>query len=66
MEVIHRYTVVSEMACLRQTHGQKPRLQLQEDTDDLFVRKTLLRGDVLMWLMKKLLTSHCINQRGAP
>ncbi|HBX7695090.1 TPA: hypothetical protein MIG27_23370 [Klebsiella pneumoniae] len=28
-------------------------------------RKTLLHGDVLMWLMKTLLTSRCINQRGA-
>ncbi|MBU9815917.1 DUF4942 domain-containing protein, partial [Rahnella sp. C60] len=38
---------------------------LAEDTDDLFVGKTLLHGDVLMWLMKTLLTSWCINQRGA-
>ncbi|MBQ5008331.1 hypothetical protein, partial [Klebsiella pneumoniae] len=30
-----------------------------------FVGKTLLHGDVLMWLMKTLLTSRCINQRGA-
>ncbi|WP_220385842.1 hypothetical protein, partial [Klebsiella pneumoniae] len=29
------------------------------------VGKTLLHGDVLMWLMKTLLTSWCINQRGA-
>ena len=36
-----------------------------ENTDDLFVGKTLLRGDVLMWLMKTLLTSGCTNQRGA-
>ncbi|WP_419720878.1 hypothetical protein, partial [Pantoea dispersa] len=35
------------------------------NTDDLFVGKTLLHGDVLMWLMKTLLTSRCINQRGA-
>ncbi|MEH9123097.1 hypothetical protein RAF57_27840, partial [Klebsiella pneumoniae] len=34
-------------------------------TDDLFVGKTLLHGDVLMWLMKTLLTSRCINQRGS-
>ncbi|WP_237764763.1 DUF932 domain-containing protein, partial [Enterobacter hormaechei] len=27
--------------------------------------KTLLHGDVLMWLMKTLLTSGCTNQRGA-
>ncbi|WP_218569132.1 hypothetical protein, partial [Klebsiella quasipneumoniae] len=38
---------------------------LTENTDDLFVGKTLLHGDVLMWLMKTLLTSRCINQRGA-
>ncbi|MGF6439150.1 hypothetical protein ABIC80_004850, partial [Kosakonia sp. 1610] len=30
-----------------------------------FVGKTLLHGDVLMWLVKTLLTSVCINQRGA-
>ncbi|TPD60096.1 hypothetical protein FJP64_21865, partial [Kosakonia cowanii] len=36
-----------------------------KNTDDLFVGKTLLHGDVLMWLMKTLLTSRCINQRGA-
>ncbi|WP_337064158.1 hypothetical protein, partial [Raoultella ornithinolytica] len=35
------------------------------NTDDLFVGKTLLHGDVLMWLMKTLLTSRCVNQRGA-
>ncbi len=27
-------------------------LGLAENTDDLFVGKTLLHGDVLMWLMK--------------
>ncbi|MQB56245.1 hypothetical protein DXU84_25080, partial [Rahnella sp. RcJ3] len=42
-----------------------PGFSLAEDTDDLFVGKTLLHGDVLMWLMKTLLTSWCINQRGA-
>ncbi|EFF9605445.1 hypothetical protein J7A65_004884 [Escherichia coli] len=31
----------------------------------MFVGKTLLHGGVLMWLMKTLLTSRCINQRGA-
>ncbi|MDD8637362.1 hypothetical protein LAX19_23085, partial [Escherichia coli] len=36
-----------------------------ENTDDLFVGKTLLHGDLLMWLMKTLLTSGCTNQRGA-
>ncbi|WP_404677110.1 hypothetical protein, partial [Raoultella ornithinolytica] len=35
------------------------------NTDDLLVGKTLLHGDVLMWLMKTLLTSGCTNQRGA-
>ncbi|MGS3602982.1 hypothetical protein, partial [Klebsiella pneumoniae] len=38
---------------------------LTEVTDDLFDGKTLLHGDVLMWLMKTLLTSGCINQGGA-
>ncbi|WP_234014390.1 hypothetical protein, partial [Cronobacter dublinensis] len=38
---------------------------LSENTDDMFFGKTLLHGDVLMWLMKTLLTSRCINQRGA-
>ncbi|PBU62555.1 hypothetical protein C6X66_22595, partial [Escherichia coli] len=38
---------------------------LAENTDDLFVGKTLLHGSVLMWFMKTLLTSRCINQRGA-
>lgn len=27
-------------------------LGIAENTDDLFVGKTLLHGDVLMWLMK--------------
>lgn len=45
--------------------GKNPGFSLAEDTDDLFVGKTLLHGDVLMWLMKTLLTSVCINQRGA-
>ena len=45
--------------------GRNPGSSLAEDTDDLFVGKTLLYGDVLMWLMKTLLTSRCINQRGA-
>ncbi|MBY7152338.1 hypothetical protein K4X47_23945, partial [Enterobacter hormaechei] len=38
---------------------------LAENTDDLLVGKTLLHGGVLMWLMKTLLTSRCVNQRGA-
>ncbi|WP_261426170.1 terminase small subunit, partial [Serratia proteamaculans] len=36
-----------------------------ENTDYLLVGKTLLHGDILMWLMKTLLTSGCTNQRGA-
>ncbi|RXI18657.1 hypothetical protein DOD04_11830, partial [Klebsiella michiganensis] len=38
---------------------------LTENTDDLFVGKTLLHRDALTLLMKTLLTSRCINQRGA-
>jgi hypothetical protein len=38
---------------------------LAEDTDDLFVGKTLLHGDVLMWLMKTLLTSGVLINGGA-
>ncbi|ASM19914.1 hypothetical protein BVG90_21655 [Serratia marcescens] len=45
--------------------GRNPGFSLAENTDDLFVGKTLLHGDVLMWLMKTLLTSGCVNQRGA-
>ncbi|WP_223820763.1 hypothetical protein, partial [Pantoea sp. VH_25] len=45
--------------------GRNPGFSLAKNTDDLFVGKTLLHGDVLMWLMKTLLTSWCINQRGA-
>jgi hypothetical protein len=45
--------------------GRHPGFSLAEDTDDLFVGKTLLHGDVLMWLMKTLLRTVCINQRGA-
>ena len=45
--------------------GGYPIFGFAENTDDLFVGKTLLHGDVLMWLMKTLLTSRCINQRGA-
>lgn len=44
--------------------GRNPGFGLAEDTDDLFVRKTLLHGNVLMWLMKTLLTAVYINQRG--
>lgn len=44
---------------------QYPSFGFAENTDDLFVGKTLLHGDVLMWLMKTLLTSGCTNQRGA-
>ena len=45
--------------------GRNPGFGFAENTDDLFVGKTLLHGDVLMWLMKTLLTSGCTNQRGA-
>lgn len=45
--------------------GRNPGFSLAKDTDDLFVGKTLLHGDVLTWLMKTLLTSRCVNQRGA-
>ncbi|QCW52943.1 hypothetical protein FGF61_01535 (plasmid) [Citrobacter freundii] len=45
--------------------GRNSGFRFAENTDDLFVGKTLLHGDVLMWLMKTLLTSGCINQRGA-
>jgi mannose-6-phosphate isomerase len=39
--------------------GGYPSFGFAENTDDLFVGKTLLHGDVLMWLMKTLLTSGC-------
>jgi hypothetical protein len=52
------------MACLRQSSRANAGFGLAENTYDLFVGKTLLHGDVLMWLMKTLLTSRCINQRG--
>ncbi|KHT40029.1 hypothetical protein RD02_14775 [Pectobacterium brasiliense] len=45
--------------------GGNTRLGFAKNIDDLFVGKTLLHGVVLMWLMKTLLTSRCINQRGA-
>lgn len=45
--------------------GRNPSFSFAEDTDDLFVGKTLLHRDVLMWLKKTLLTSRFINQRGA-
>ncbi|ATM40499.1 hypothetical protein EOL11_09680 [Klebsiella pneumoniae] len=45
--------------------GKNAGFGLSKNTDDLFVGKTLLHGDVLMWLMKTLLTSGCTNQRGA-
>lgn len=41
--------------------GRNPGFSFAEDTDDLFVGKTLLHGDVLMWLMKTLLTLRCID-----
>ena len=45
--------------------GRNPGFGLAENTDDLFLGKTRLHGDVLMWLMNTLLTSRCVNQRGA-
>ena len=45
--------------------GRYPGFSLAENTDDLFVGKTLLHGDVLTLQMKTLLTSGCTNQRGA-
>ncbi|TDL50796.1 hypothetical protein E2R52_17695 [Pantoea ananatis] len=45
--------------------GRNSGFSLAENTDDLFIGKTLLHVDVLMWLMKTLLTSRCVNQRGA-
>lgn len=41
--------------------GGCPGFGLAENTDALFVGKMLLRGDVLMWLMKILLTSGHTN-----
>jgi mannose-6-phosphate isomerase len=37
--------------------GGYPSFGFAENTDDLFVGKTLLHGDVLMWLMKNITTS---------
>lgn len=45
--------------------GRKPGFSLAEDTDNLFVGKTLLDRDGLMSLMKTLLTVGCIKQRQA-
>ncbi|EBO3477158.1 hypothetical protein ADU13_04455 [Salmonella enterica subsp. enterica serovar Paratyphi B] len=45
--------------------GKNSRFSFAEDTDDLFVGKTLLHYDVLMLLMKTLLTSVYVNQSGA-
>jgi mannose-6-phosphate isomerase len=50
------------MACL---WAEIPASAFAKNANDLFVGKTLLHGDVLMWLMKTLLTSRCINQRRA-
>ena len=38
--------------------GRNPDFGLSENTDDLFVGKTLLHEDVLMWLMRTLLTGY--------
>jgi len=44
--------------------GRNPGFGLAEGTDDLFVGKTLLPGDFLMYFFKKLLAIRYINQRG--
>jgi len=43
--------------------GRNSGFGFAKNTDDLFVGKTLLNGGVLMWLMKTILTSRCVNQR---
>ncbi|HAI06361.1 MAG TPA: hypothetical protein DCM39_11580 [Pantoea sp.] len=45
--------------------GRTPGFSLPGNTVGLLVGKTLLHGDVLMWLRKTLLTSGCTNHRGA-
>lgn len=45
--------------------GRNPGFCFAENTDDLFVEKSLLLGGVLMWRMKTLLISRYINQRGS-
>nr|WP_024966748.1 polyprenyl synthetase family protein [Pantoea sp. IMH] len=45
--------------------GGNTGFSLAQDAEDLFIGKSLLHGDVLTLLMKTLLTSRCINQRGA-
>ncbi len=45
--------------------GRKPGYGFSKDAGDLFVGKKLLHGNVLMLLKKTLLTSRCINKRGA-
>lgn len=58
-------TLFQLSALQRIEYLEYPSFGFAENTDDLFVGKTLLHGDVLMWLMKTLLTSGCTNQRGA-
>ena len=55
-DLTHHFVPVDCIACT---------LEFVDHTDDLFVRKTLLHGDVPTLLMKTLLTSRCGNQRGA-
>ncbi|PLJ07597.1 hypothetical protein B6J59_24395 [Klebsiella pneumoniae] len=43
--------------------GRNPGLCLTENTDDLFIGKSLLHGDVLMWLMNTLLILVYVNKR---
>ena len=55
-DLTHHFVPVDCIACT---------LEFVDHTDDLFVGKTLLHGDVPTLLMKTLLTSWCVNQRGA-
>jgi len=43
--------------------GGNPGYGFAKNTDDLFVRKTLLHRHVLTLLVKTFLISGCINQR---
>lgn len=45
--------------------GGYPSFTISENNEDLLVGKTLLHENVIMWLMKTLLTLGCTNQRGA-
>jgi len=45
--------------------GRNPGFGVSKDAGNLFVGKKLLHGNVLMLVKKTLLTSRCINERGA-